>query len=233
MKKLLMISLGVFGLCSIESQAVPPSPTPSIYTAVNASPFKMAKTYQKSDSSMIQFDQRRVNSLVQRTASYARDGIIAVLAAAENEGFGTDLDESTGYNQVGGVENLRKVIETSFIGLANTGVDTGSTVIDASGAIQFVLDPSEIDPGIGIGRFSVTYYPVLEGSGADGSVYTGTTDQYIDGWTCVTTASTETRLGRGHVAHSQDTVEPLFMGLGYPFELCTVVNQTPVLTEVG
>jgi hypothetical protein len=213
MKKLLMVSIGMASLCSFTTQG--------------SVKYTMPKTYQSSGASMIQFDQRRVNAMVQRTVVSARDGIIAVLAAAENEG----LNGGTGYNQVAGVANLRKVAEDKFIGLAD-GTGHGSVKINTDGVIQFLMDPSEIDTGVGIGKFTITYTPVLEGSGADGSVYTGTTDQYIDGWTCKTTASTETRLGRGHVTHSADTVEPMFMGLGYPFELCTIVDTTPVVSDI-
>ena len=212
MKKLLLMSLGVVSFVAIDAKA-------------NGSDnkFMMSKTYQKSDASMIQFDQRRVNATVQRTATYARDGIIAVLAAAENEGLGG----GSGYNQTDGVANLRKVAKDSFIGFA----DSNGLKINEDGAIQFVMDPSEIDSGIGIGKYTITYYPVVVGEAAENSM--SPSEQYIDGWTCKTTASTETRLGRGHVTHSEDSVEPMFMGLGYPFELCTIVKETPDITNIN
>jgi hypothetical protein len=96
-----------------------------------------------------------------------------------------------------------------------TGLDNANPVkIVSDQGIQFLLNPAEIDSGLGIGKFTITYYPSLNG-------------QYVEGWTCKTTASTETRLGRGTITHSEGTIEPMFSGLGYPFEMCTIVNTTP------
>lgn len=177
--------------------------------AVDSSAPAMKRTSQANRASMVQFDPQKVIALVQKTADYARDGIIAVLSAAENL---ADAGGTAGYMANSGSTLLKTVQAAKFTGLDDT---TPVTVLTNNNGIQFLLNPAEIDPGLGIGKFTITYYPSLSGN-------------YVEGWTCKTTASTETRLGRGHITHSEGTVEPMFTALGYPFELCTIINTSPV-----
>jgi hypothetical protein len=193
MKKMLMTGLGFAFVTTLSSPAT--------------ADLAMKRTSQANRANMVQFDPRKVNALVQKTADYARDGILVVLSAAENL---ADAGGPSAYTTNSGSALLKTVQANKF-----TGLDNANPVkIVSDQGIQFLLNPAEIDSGLGIGKFTITYYPSLNG-------------QYVEGWTCKTTASTETRLGRGTITHSEGTIEPMFSGLGYPFEMCTIVNTTP------
>jgi hypothetical protein len=210
MKKLLMTILGVGFVAA----------------ATDVSAHMVERSDNGAYPSHVIMHSREPVRIAQRALLGSRNGIKAVLAAAEHEGFG---HTSGGYTEA----LLDQLMEGSFVGLHDNADGLSRDTLDVdtdTGAITFMFDPREVRDGAKIGKFTVTYTPVFSG-GATGEV--DTTGESIIGWTCTTTVSTETHLGRGYVKHATGEIDPITDGLGWPFDGCTVQSHTVPAVDNG
>lgn len=215
MKKFLMTVLGI-GFVASATDTIGALAAPMVERSDNGA-------YPSS----VALDSRGDVRILQEALVKSRKGVGAVLALAESEGFG---NSTGGYTEA----LLDQLNEGSFAGLANNtdGLSRNTLAVDTTtGAITFMFDPREIRDGVKLGIFTVTYTPVFAGVATEEA---DTTGQQIVGWTCTTTVSTETHLGRNYIANANGTVDAVMDGLGWPYSGCAVAGGAEELApDVG
>jgi hypothetical protein len=164
-------------------------------------------TYGTIPSHVIK-DSRRTVNMVQSALRESTPAVVMALKAAEDAGF---TGGSPNYNDA----SFSSIEEGSFIGFgAPSNGAAFISVYNPDGGKSIIVPFSASELGAaGIGEWLLLYTPVTQGDD-------------ITGWTCKSTAATDTHLGKIFIKPQDGAIDPILQGLGWPYVACKAWVQS-------